>query len=92
MESQQLLYYQTTMQAGDAEKLPLCSCGSGEKAVFYCQSYRDLLDPKKYKDKCPLAEKRHYYCSSQETCLSGKGHDHRPNKIVEFVDNEVKVW
>ena len=80
------------MQPDNLEKLPVCSCGSGEKAVYYCQSYRDLLDPKKYKDKCKLAEKRYYYCSSQETCLSNQGHDHRPIKIVEYVDSEVKNW
>ena len=76
----------------DMAIVPFCDCGSGEKVLYYCTSHLNLLDPKKYKTPCHLSKNQPYYCSSQNTCLSDQGHDHRPMKIIEFLDFEVKKW
>lgn len=85
-------FLKTRMQPEDIKAMALCDCGSGEKAVYYCQTHRNLLNPQKYRTKCHLSDTIPYYCSSQDSCLSDHGHDHRPEKIIELMDVEYKLW
>ena len=83
---------QTNMGEDDFYKAPDCDCGSGEKVQYYCPTHLNLLNPQFYKTPCHLSGRQPYYCSSEDTCLNSKGHDHRPLKIIEFIDLEVKKW
>ena len=60
------------------EKLNDCSCGQGQKAIYYCHD-----------KKCPQHTTQFLFC---EFCNTDENHNHRPQRIDLICDLELNFW
>ncbi|TNV79799.1 hypothetical protein FGO68_gene3195 [Halteria grandinella] len=60
------------------ENLELCSCGSQESVMFYCQD-----------QACPFYKKQKIYCIE---CMVPEKHDHRPVILAKKAKNVADEW